>query len=411
MRRAVALRRTGRRRAARGAATLAIVAALVLAGGAAALVAGYPLEYLRRAVTLGDADVGDLAVFPTRPIPAGGAPWAFVDARAPGRIDALAAGAGLDAPLPVFLERTGTLAFVVAKDDRLLYEAYLNGQARDAPVTSFSVAKSILSSLVGIAIAEGRIGSVDEPVTRHLPELAARDPRFASITLRDLLDMSSGIRYVETRFLNGDDAKTYYWPDLAGLALGATTIAGPPGERFLYNNYHPLLIGLVLSRATGTTVSAYASEKLWRPMGAEADASWSLDAPGGLEKLESGFNARAIDFARLGRLWARRGERDARAVIPRAWLEEAGRGSPRAASPAWSAGQPFFDAEPGRGYARFFWVLPNPGGEPDLVAQGNHGQFVYANPSRGVVIVRHGSRWGVPPAAWYRLFRAIAAGA
>jgi CubicO group peptidase (beta-lactamase class C family) len=396
---------------ARGIATLAVVVALALAGGTAALLAVYPAEYLRRAVTLGDADVGDMAVFPSRPIPAGGAPWAFVDAKAPGRIEALAAGAGLGAPLPAFLESTGTLAFVVAKDERLLHEAYFGGQTRDAPVTSFSVAKSILSSLVGIAIAEGRIGSVDEPVTRWLPELATRDARFASITLRDLLDMSSGIRYVETRFLDGDDAKTYYWPDLASLALTATTIEGPPGRRFLYNNYHPLLLGLVLSRATGTTVSAYASEKLWRPLGAEADASWSLDAVEGLEKLESGFNARAIDFARLGRLWARRGERDGREVIPRAWLDDAARGSPYAQDPAWSAGLPFFDAEPGRGYARFFWVLPNPGGEPDLVAQGNHGQFVYVNRSRGVVIVRNGSRWGAPPATWYRLFRAIAAGA
>jgi hypothetical protein len=100
-----------------------------------------------------------------------------------------------------------------------------------------------------------------------------------------------------------------------------------------------------------------------------------------------------------------------RAVIPRAWLDDAARGSPYANAPAWSAGLPFFDAEPGRGYARFFCVPPNPGGEPDLLAQGNHGQLVQVNRSRGAVIVRDGSRWGVPPATRYRLFRTIAWGA
>jgi hypothetical protein len=164
-------------RTARGIATLAVVLALVLAGGTAALLAVCPAEYLRRAVTLGDADVGDMAVFRARPIPAGGTPWVFVDAKAPGRTEALAARAGLGASQPAFLESTGTLACVVAKDDRLLHEGYFGGQSRDAPVTSFSVAKSILSSLVGIAIAEGRIGSVDGPVTRWLPELAARRAR------------------------------------------------------------------------------------------------------------------------------------------------------------------------------------------------------------------------------------------
>lgn len=400
-----------RTRRPRGVATLAVAAALALAGGAAALLAAYPFEYLRRAVTLGDADVGDRLVFAERPIRAGDSAWAFVDAKDPTRIDAIATGAGLDAPLPAFLESTGTLAFVVVKGDRLLDERYAGGQARDVPVTSFSVAKAVLSSLVGIAIAEGRIGSIDDPVTRYLPELAARDARFASITLRHLLDMSSGIRYVETRFIDGDDAKTYYWPDLAGLALTRTTIDGPPGARHLYNNYHPLLLGLVLARATGGTVSDYASRMLWRPLGAEADASWSLDAPDGLEKLESGFNARAIDFARLGRLWAARGARDGLGVIPRGWLDETALGSPFATSAGWSRGVSFLEAEPGRGHSRFFLLLPNPGGEPDLVAQGNHGQFVYASPSRGVVVVRHGSRWGVPPERWYRLFRAIAAGA
>ena len=96
-------------------------------------------------------------------------------------------------------------------------------------MTSFSVAKSFVSALVGIAIGEGKIASVRDPITKYLPELAERDPRFSQITIEDLLRMSSGIRYEEFPFLHGDDAKTYYYPDLRALALQQTEVVGEPG--------------------------------------------------------------------------------------------------------------------------------------------------------------------------------------
>jgi CubicO group peptidase (beta-lactamase class C family) len=100
--------------------------------------------------------------------------------------------------------------------------------------------------------------------------------------------MASGIRYEEFPLPNGDDALTYYYPDLRALALGETRIAGEPGVRFLYNNYHPLLLGVILERATGRSVTAWLQEKLWTPLGMEFDGSWSLDSEAaGLEKLES----------------------------------------------------------------------------------------------------------------------------
>ena len=114
-----------------------------------------------------------------------------------------------------FLEKNRTQAFIVIQDDTILYENYFNGASRDSIVTSFSTAKSFTSTLIGIAISEGHINSVDDPITDYLPELAERDPAFTNITIRDLLMMSSGIKYSEPP----DNATTYYYPDLRQLAL------------------------------------------------------------------------------------------------------------------------------------------------------------------------------------------------
>ncbi len=190
---------------------------------------------------------------------------------------------------------------------QLIYEGYFNGQQRDDPATSFSVAKSVLGTLLDQAIEAGKVSSLDDPVTRYLPELQQRDPRFEAVTLRHLVDMKAGLHYQEFPFLNGDDAKTYYWPDLRELALQHTQVEQAPGQAWLYNNYHPLLIGLVLERRTGMPVAQWLQQQLWQPAGMPAGASWSLDREGGFEKLESGINARTRDFARFGQLFLDQG--------------------------------------------------------------------------------------------------------
>ncbi|HKH36250.1 MAG TPA: serine hydrolase, partial [Rubrobacter sp.] len=205
-----------------------------------------------------------------------------------------------------YLDASGTTAFLVVHDDKLLYERYFDGYDERSMQTSFSMAKSFASALVGIAIDEGYIKSVDEPITTYIPELLKKDRRFKAITIRNLLTMSSGIKYEEGGFLpwseEAEDTKTYYSTNLRKLALNCR-IEGKPDEYFEYNNYNPLLVGLILERATGMHVARYMQEKLWKPMGMEADGSWSLDSTqDGFEKMESGVNARARDFARFGML-------------------------------------------------------------------------------------------------------------
>jgi CubicO group peptidase (beta-lactamase class C family) len=135
----------------------------------------------------------------------------------------------LERDLEQFLAASHTTAFLIARGDTLVYEGYFNGAGHDSVQTSMSVAKSILGTLVGIAVGEGRIGSVDDPITRYVPELAERDRRFGRITLRHLLAMRSGLRYEEDGGPWGDDTATYYAPDLRSLALTRTEVMEAPG--------------------------------------------------------------------------------------------------------------------------------------------------------------------------------------
>ncbi len=224
--------------------------------------------------------------------------------------------------LESFLRSTETTAFLVVKDDDLLYEHYFNGYDHGSTQTSFSVAKSFASALVGIAVEDGTI-ALDDPITDYLPELKERDARFDKITIRHLVSMSSGLRYEEQGTPWSDDTETYYAPDLRQLALSDSEIVGPPGERWHYNNFNPLVMGMILERATSQHVAEFMEARLWQPLGAEADASWSLDSvASGFEKMESGINARAIDFAKLGSLYLHGGEWNGRRILPTSWVRE-----------------------------------------------------------------------------------------
>lgn len=382
--------------------------ALLLA--AAALVALacviYPPAYVFRVLAWGDADADDHRRFPMRRIaPAAGA--APLERRPdPAAVRRAWQAAGGTLPMEEELAKHGTQAFLVLRAGQVVYEGYFNGASAASWVTSFSVAKSFLAELVGIAVAEGAIRGLDDPVTRYVPELLQRDPRFGLVTLRHLLRMASGLRYEEFPFLHGDDAKTYYHPDLRQLALRETRVASAPGTRFHYNNFHPLLLGLVLERATRMPVARYLEQRIWQPAGMVGAASWSLDSEAsGFEKLESGINARAEDFARFGLLMLHRGAAGGRQVVPQAWADEST--SPGGEPAAYYERLPWLQRE-GRFYGAFWWGQRRPGGGRDFAARGNHGQLVFVSPRNGVVIVRHGWRYGLPGTEWFERARRMA---
>jgi CubicO group peptidase (beta-lactamase class C family) len=295
------------------------------------------------------------------------------------------------------LASTQTTAFLIIKDDRLIYENYFNGYERDSINTSFSVAKSFVSALVGIAIDEGLIDNVDDPITKYIPELQDKDSRYSAITIKHLLSMSSGLRYVEEETPFSDDTKTYYDPNLRAVALSAV-IEEDPGKTFHYNNYNYLLLGIILERATGMPVAKYMEEKLWKPLGMEAPASWSLDGEAsGFEKMESGINARAIDFAKFGRLYLNNGSNwNGEQVISEKWV-----------STTTSANS---TSDPSIEYQYGWWVYPlqdSVDNNRHFSARGNLGQFIYVAPEERLVIIRHGYDFG--NVNWINLFENIAA--
>jgi CubicO group peptidase (beta-lactamase class C family) len=364
-------------------------ALLVTAGLAVLMVIGgdwmRERSQLYRAVTWLDADVGDLYRFPSRPIPRGDT------------VDPLRQGSGHDYlfdsvrvvsdgdtvawDFDEFLAAQHTWGFLLLRGDSIIHERYFDGKNEETLFTTFSLSKSVLSAAVGAAVDRGLIGGLQDPVTKYVPELQERDPGFSRITLGHLMGMASGLAYDGSSTPWSDDARTYYAPDLRGAAL-ESRIAEAPGRTFHYNNFNALLVGLALERATGRTLSEFFSETIWSLLGTEADASWSLDSDThGFEKMESGFNARARDLARFGRLFLRNGVGPSGRILSDAWVE--------ASVAADSV------SEPNVRYLNFWWINPVENGPAEFYAEGRFGQFVYVVPDLDLVIVRVGRDDGI----------------
>ncbi len=380
-----------------------VLSAIVLWLVIAAVV--YSPTYIYRTIFWQGSDAFDWQKFPSHPLSASATPYHFAQAPDP-RVKQIFEEISGAKDWDKFLEENDTQAFIVIQDGTIVYEKYFNGAERDTMVTSFSVAKSFTSSLVGIAIDEGYIESVNDPITKYLPELAQRDPRFKEITIRQLLLMSSGLDYVEFRPLlfNSDDILTSYYPDQRRISLENTHIIDSAGQYFHYNKYHPQLLGMILERATGMTVANYLQTRIWDKVGMEFDGSWSIDSTASdFEKMETGVNARAVDFAKFGALFLNRGNWQGEQVISKAWVDE--------------STQPFFPLTegdyypdwfaslPGKAYYKYmWWGMQRDKSAFDFSAEGDKGQFIYVSPQNKMVIVRNGIEYGVPTEQWLQLF-------
>jgi CubicO group peptidase (beta-lactamase class C family) len=198
-----------------------------------------------------------------------------------------------------------------------------------------------------------------------------------------------------------DDTKTYYDTDLRSLALSAK-IEEAPGKRFHYNNYNPLLLGIILERTTHKHVSQYLEEKIWKPLGMEAPGSWSLDSDASrYEKMESGINARAIDFAKIGRLFLNNGNWNGKQIISEKWVNESTR--------------PDTTTDPAPFYQYMWWVDTTTTAissssrdisHHNFYAAGNYGQFIYVIAEKNIIIVRHGYKSGYD--SWIGIFKELA---
>jgi CubicO group peptidase (beta-lactamase class C family) len=344
------------------------------------------------------------------PIDKGSDPFHFTAGNREAMPDAVEYGKGDDVKrvaLSELLRSTRTHAFIVLRDNQVLYENYFNGYARDSLCTAWSLSKSVTSALVGIAIAEGYIKSVDDPITQYLPELKGQGG-FDAITIRNLLTMGSGIRY-RLGFLPWDEfVLAGYYPDLRHLLLSDLTIVEPPGQSFHYNNFNTELVGMILQRTTHRAPSKYLEEKIWKPIGMEYPATWSIDSDADeFELTPIMLNARAIDLAKFGRLYLNDGNWDGRQIVPAGWVRDS-----TVRDPNDRRGWETFSRWQGDGgyYKYFWWGISRAGGDYSYMGIGTYGQFIFVSPGTKVVIVRTADSDGIEPVQWREVFEYIAEG-
>ncbi len=290
-----------------------------------------------------------------------------------------------------FVVSTGSTSFIIIKNDTVIYEQYANGGSRDSINTSFSMAKSMVSLLVGKAIEDGYIDSENQVISDFIDEF--KDTDMAHITIKDLLTMRSDIQYEETGFLwFRDDAYTYWLPDLRKLALNHRQLTDQYQGRFHYNNYHPLLLGIILERSTGRSVSEYFEQSFWSKIGSEYDASWSLDSDKTqFEKMESGLNFRSIDYIKLGSMLLNDGYWNHQQIINPSWIQTS-------AVVDFPINQDEYEGSflegLNIGYGYMWYSRPSISTGMDFWAWGKYNQIMYVSPENDIVILRTGSTGG-----------------
>ena len=288
-------------------------------------------------------------IFPTRKVSAGNNPAPLAMSDKPlGSVTFKSQGKTYDLPDYVALNRM--VGLLVLKDGKIAFEHHDFGFQPDMRWMSMSVAKSFVSTLVGAAIKDGYITSVDDPVTRYLPQLVGSG--YEGVKLRDMLMMASGVKWDETYTDPASDRRALLEMQIASTRKGAIfdivkrlPKVAEPGKTFHYNTGETVLVGEIVQAATKMPLADYLSKKIWVPVGMEADASWWLDSPGGHEVGGSGLLARMRDFARFGQFVLDGAKVNGVSIVPDGWLAEATSAKPLASVPGKN------------GYAYQWWTV------------------------------------------------------
>jgi len=330
-----------------------------------------------RIVSFDTSSIEDYQLFPSRTLKASTSPFYFAESTDNERIPSTITISDEQKTLDTFLEETDTIAFLIIKDDAILMEKYSQGYDQTTPTLAFSMSKSFLSMLIGMAVDDGFIISVDQPVTEYVPELAKAG--YDQVTLRHLLQMTSGMDYVEVEGRDTSLHNRFYYTTRLEYELLRLDLAKESGQEFSYKSGDNALLGLILSRAIAPrTITSYTQEKLWQPLGMEYDGAWNLDSDDGLEKTWCCLSATARDYAKLGRLMLQQGNWQGKGLLSQEWIEQSTQVDTSDGS-AWN-------------YQFQWWLVTEDGG--DFTAMGHLGQFVYVNPAENMIIVRLGTEMG-----------------
>tara|TARA_R110000868_G_scaffold138110_1_gene351937 strand:- start:1257 stop:2366 length:1110 start_codon:yes stop_codon:yes gene_type:complete len=322
------------------------------------------------------ADINDYKKFPSRPIEKSDKPFYFVKIKEE-KIPKTVTIEKEKISFNEFLYNTNTVAFIVIRSDSILYEKYLYGYNESSIVPSFSMAKSFTSILIGCAIDDGLIQSVDDFVTEYLPEL--KNSGFQKVKIKHLLQMTSGIDFNEGYSNPFGHVATFYYGRNLRKSSSKLKFKSEPGINFEYVSGNTQILGLVLeSVLKEQTISKYFESKIWKPLGMEYAASWSIDRKkDGIEKTFCCLNARARDFAKIGRLYLNKGNWNGQQIVSEDWINQSIKKDKTEGSVS---------------FYQYQWWLPKRSG--DFMAQGILGQFIYVSPDKDLIFVRLGKKTG-----------------
>lgn len=326
--------------------------------------------YLYKAIVYNFAGIDDYTIFDNRSVSAAQpVPWRF--SADYGKVN-------IPDTLEQYLTKLQSVGLVLVQNREIVVEKYWSGYSDSSLSNSFSVAKSITSLLTGAAIHEGKIASVNDPVGKYLPEF--NEGEKAKVKIVDLLTMSSGSNWNES-YANplSETTELYYGTDVYKTAT-RVNIVKTPGTYHAYKSGDTQLLGLIVEKATGKSLSAYAAEKIWQPLGAEHTALWSIDKPNGNEKAYCCFNSNARDFAKLGQLMLDSGKINGKAVIDSAFFR-------KSVTPCKIMDE---HNMPCNYYGYQWWIIP--ARQDIFYARGILGQYIICIPARNMVIVRLGEK-------------------
>ena len=269
-------------------------------------------------------------------------------------------------------EERKTKSFLVIKNDSIVFEKYFDDHKSSSLSNSFSVAKSIVTSMMFKAIMEGKIKGLDQPLSDYFEEY--KEGLASELTVGDLASMSSGMKWKEKYYsVINITSESYFSDDLRSVILGQEII-DKPGQKFRYSSGDTQLLAMVIEKATRTTLTNYLSEKFWKPMGAENSALWQIDSKNsGMEKAYCCIASTARDFARFGKLYINKGKWNDEIILDPSYID--------------LSINPVFEDSPYYGYG---WWLYNYEGKKVFTMNGHRGQFVISFPDENIIIVRQG---------------------
>ncbi|NVO21666.1 MAG: serine hydrolase [Bacteroidetes bacterium] len=329
-------------------------------------------RYLRKALIYQKPGIEDYTIFANRKVKIGTPiPWALAKDYNKVKIS--------DTCL-AHINEFGTVAFLVLKNDSILHEEYWDGYSDTSYSNSFSMAKSFVSLMIGCLVDEGKIKSLDQPITDFIDAYTL--PEYTHITIKDLLTMSSGLKWDEA-YSSAFSVTTqaYYGNDLPKL-MASLRLAEEPGKIHRYKSCDSQLLSMIVEKASGKSLAEYASEKLWIPLGAERDALWSLDQENGSEKAYCCFNSNARDFARIGQMVLDSGQFNGKQLVSKEYIRQA------------TTPDTWLKDEKGNTcnwYGYQFWTLTYKGMKVNF-ARGILGQYIFMIPDKKAVIVRLGHK-------------------